>query len=99
MNPHGIIGPRSEFFTISGAKFFNFDFGSSACLGDCSHCYWQYSTDSGARTIFTEKLGFFNSPKRVLHQYPFSGIFHDLDGTLTGKGANSYETFYYPHLD
>ena len=73
--PHGIIGPRTEFFTISGVKFVNFDFGLSAALGDCSHCFHPAATDSGARTYFTEKLEFINTKKRVRHQYPYSGIF------------------------
>jgi hypothetical protein len=47
---HGIIGPRSENFTIEGAKFYNFDWKESAALGDCSHCFHGAATDSGART-------------------------------------------------
>lgn len=27
LNPHGIIGPRTEWFTIRNVSFYNFDFG------------------------------------------------------------------------
>jgi hypothetical protein len=95
---YGVIAPRSEFFTISGAKFVNYDFKQTAALGDCSHCFHGAATDSGSRTYFTEKLQFYNVTKRIKHQYPYSGIFHDMDGSLTNMGAHSYATFYYPHL-
>jgi len=36
---------------------------------------------------------------RIRYDYPYKAIFHDLDGTLTGKGANSWATHYYAHLD
>jgi hypothetical protein len=53
-NPHGIIAPRSENFTINGAKFYNYDWAgrtgvSAAALGDCSHCFHPAATDSGGR--------------------------------------------------
>mgnify|MGYP000341654446 CR=1 FL=1 len=34
-----------------------------------------------------------------MYQFPFTGIYYDIDGTLTGQGAESYATFFYPHLD
>ena len=34
----GIIGPRWDFMTIRGARFYNFNFGYSGALGDCSGC-------------------------------------------------------------
>ena len=52
-SPHGIITPRTENFTIDGARFHNFNFGNAAALGDCSHCFHGASTDSGARTYTT----------------------------------------------
>lgn len=96
----GIIGPRWDFFTIRDSKFFNYDFGKSAALGDCSNCL--YAADSGARTYFTSGLTFDASvPKRILYSTPFRGIFNDLDGTLTGftdgTGAGSWATAYWKH--
>ena len=44
-SPHGIIGPRSEWFGIEGTKFYNFNFNDAAALGDCSHCWHTASTD------------------------------------------------------
>jgi hypothetical protein len=98
-SPHGIIGPRSEFFRIDGTKFFNFDQNSAAAIGDCSHCWHPASTDQGARTISTINLTFDASvAKRVRWQYPFRGIIWDMDGTLTDLGADSWVTANYPHL-
>ena len=97
-SPHGIIGPRSEWLRIEGTKFYNFNFGNAAALGDCSHCWHPASTDMGARTISTKEL-FFDSTvsKRIRYQYPFRGIYWDMDGTLTGLGANSWASFNYKH--
>jgi hypothetical protein len=36
-------------------------------------------------------------PRRIRHQVPFRAIYHDLDGTLTGKGPDSWTSFYYKH--
>jgi len=33
-------------------------------------------------------------PRRIRFGLPWRAIFFDLDGTLTGKGANSYATYY-----
>jgi len=96
---YGIIGPRSNFFTINDVKFFNID-ATGGALGDCSHCEIKYSTDSGARTYFTSKLSFDASVKRkILYRYPYRGIYSDLDGTLTGLGAGSWATAYFKHND
>ena len=99
----GIVGPRWDYLTIRDTKFYNFNFGPSGALGDCSHCFHPAATDSGARTIFTSGLYFDEAtvPKRVWYQYPFNGIYQDLDGTLTGftngEGAGSFATAYWLH--
>ena len=89
-SPHGIIGPKTEYFSIIDTAFHNLDQPSASALGDCSHCFHPAATDSGARTIKTSGLTFVNTPKRIRHQFPYTGIFNDLDGSLTGKGANTY---------
>lgn len=94
----GIIGPRWDFFTVRDVKFYNFNFGTSGALGDCSHCFHPAATDSGARTYFTSGLTFDTSVSRkIWYQYPNRGIWHDIDGTLTGKGAGSWATAYFKH--
>jgi hypothetical protein len=94
----GIIGPRSDDFLIENTRFFNWDWGESAALGSCSHCFHTASTDSGARTVATRNLTFDDSVTRIFNfGYPHRAIFEDLDGSLTGKGAGSYATYYYPH--
>jgi hypothetical protein len=84
----GLIGSRSEYFSVDGTSFYNFDFGKSAALGSCSHCSHPAATDSGARTTTFSNLYFDDStvPRRILYGYPFMAIFLDLDGTLTGLG-------------
>jgi hypothetical protein len=96
-SPHGIITPRTENFSVKNVKFYNFNFNDAAALGSCSHCFHTASTDSGARTTTFTNLEFTNADKRIRYQYPWKAIFYDTDGTLTGKGANSWATFYYPH--
>lgn len=52
-------------------------------MGDCSHCA-SPDTDSGARTTRFQNLMFDSTvDARIRWQWPFKGIFHDLDGTLT----------------
>jgi hypothetical protein len=97
LSPHGIISPRTEWFTIRNVRFHNFNQNNAAALGDCSHCFHPAATDSGARTVRTEKLSFTNVNKKIRYQYPFKGIYEDLDGTLTGLGPNTFASAYFPH--
>jgi len=98
---HGIMTPRSENFVVKNVKFYNFNFGTghTAALSSCSHCMHGVDTDSGARTVTFEKLFFDDAtvPRRIRFGTPYKAIFHDLDGTLTGKGAGSWATFHYKH--
>ena len=64
-SPHGIIGPRSNGFTIKGVVFHDMDFNNAAALGTCSHCFHPAATDSGARTVRTNALEFHNTPRRI----------------------------------
>jgi hypothetical protein len=95
----GFIGPRSEYFKIKDTMFYNFNFSSSAAIGTCSHCFHPATTDSGSRTMSTSNLTFVDTPRRILYQEPWREIIHDLDGSLTGMGADSWATFFYPHLN
>jgi len=97
----GITGARTENFTIEGASFYNFEHKKSAALGSCSHCEHPDATSSGAFTFKTSGLVFEEStvPRRITWHIPFREIIHDVDGTLTGLGPDSFATFYYPHLD
>lgn len=84
--------------TISNIRFFNFnntDIANSteaAPFGTCSHCFHNAATDSGARQVKTEKLQFFNCSVIIKFQTPYTAIFHDLDGSLTGLGPGSWAT-------
>jgi len=99
-SPHGIISPRNNhYFLIKDTKFFNYDFNAAAALGDCSHCFHAAATDSGSRQTKTQGLQFTNVGKRIRYNFPHNGIYEDLDGTLTGKGAGSWASVYMPHMD
>jgi hypothetical protein len=99
-SPHGIISPRTEHFLIQNVKFFNFNWKDAAGLGSCSHCWHPHATDSGARTITTTNLTFDSSvTKKIKYGFPYKAIFRDTDGSLTGKGAETYTTFYTPQFD
>jgi len=94
--PRGIIAPRTENFTIDGAKFYNFNWNNAAALGDCSHCFHPAATDAGARHTTVRNLKFDEEtvPRKIRYQFPFLGIFKDETGELTGKGANSWAAGY-----
>jgi len=94
-SPHGVITPRTDGFSMRNIRFHNFDFGSAAAIGDCSHCFHEKPTDSGARTVRISNMTFTNVNKRIKYQMPFKGIFKDLDGTTTGQGPNSWATTYF----
>ncbi|CDW80878.1 ipt tig domain containing protein [Stylonychia lemnae] len=95
---HGIITPRSENFTVNGAKFYNFDQPGHACFGSCSHCFFPASTDSGARTVTFQRIYFHSTATtKIKYQYPFRDIFFDLDGSLTGKGPHTWATPFWQH--
>jgi len=38
-------------------------------------------------------------PRRIVYDFPFRAIIFDIDGTTTGKGPESWATFYYKHND
>jgi len=52
----GFIGARNEWLTVKDVGFYNFDFGESAAIGTCSHCFHAAATDSGGRTLTTTGL-------------------------------------------
>lgn len=51
MAPHGVISPRSDGFSMRNIRFHNYNWKSAAAIGDCSHCFHEKATDSGARTV------------------------------------------------
>jgi hypothetical protein len=65
----GVIGPRTEFMTVDGLAFHNFDFAGSAAVGTCSHCFHPAATDSGGRTLTTTGLIIDDAtvPKRIMY--------------------------------
>ena len=97
---YGIIAPSSPGFEITGARFFNYNTNNDAALGDCSYCSTWTSTDSGARQVETSDLYFDPDTvsRRIFYHWPRTTIWLDLDGTLTGRGANSWAVYGWTHL-
>jgi len=94
----GIIAPRSDNFFIQNSRFYNWDWGESAAFGSCSHCFHTASTDSGSRTATVKNITLDETVTRTFNYgYPDRAIFEDLDGSVTGLGAGSWATVYYPH--
>ena len=92
-----MVGPQSDLWFVTNARFYQFTNGQGG-IGQCSHCETPKG-DSGARTYRFEKLHFDDATvtKRCKYQIPFKGILHDLDGTLTGLGPDSYATSFWEH--
>ena len=80
-NVHGVIAPSSPGFEITGSRFFNYNEGNNAALGDCSYCSSWTSTDSGARQVDTSALYFDadSVTKRIYYQWPRTTIWKDDD--------------------
>lgn len=95
--PRGIITPRSEWFGVKKVNFHSFDWGLSAAIGSCSHCWHGAATDSGARQVNFEELTFTTVTLKINYQVPWRAIYYDADGSLTGLSAGSWATPYWTH--
>ena len=95
----GVIGARTEGLTFNNVSFYNFDGENMASIGSCSHCFFDATTDSGARTTHFRNLYFdpTTNPVKIRYETPYRDIFYDLDGSLTGLGPGSWATPWYPH--
>ena len=98
-NPHGIITPRTDRWWVKNVRFYNFDFGTAAAFGSCSHCFSPPSTDTDARTVKFEGISYDEAtvPVKVRYQFPYRAIFYDVDGSLTGRGAGAWATSDWTH--
>ena len=95
----GMVGPQSDEWLVRNARFYRFTDGAGG-IGQCTHCLTP-KADGGARTYRFRNLHWDDATvtKRVKYLGPYKGILHDLDGTLTGRGANTYATSYWKHND
>ena len=91
-SPFGVRTPRTEYFSMSGTKFYNYNWNEAAAFSTCSHCWHDNNTDSGGRTMFVSDLYIDESTvqKTVSYSTPFQTIFKDATGGMTGKGADSW---------
>ena len=98
-NPKGITCSRNENFSIEGTKFYNFNYNNAGALGTCSHCWHDNNTDSGGRTVTVSDLYFDETVwLRVMYTTPWRTIFHDLTGSMTELGPNTWFVPYWNHL-
>ena len=96
--PRGVITARTENFLVQNSRFYNYNWNEAAAFGTCSHCFHPAATDSGARTTSLRNLTFDSTVTRFInYQFPYVEILHDLDGTFTNLGPNSWATPYYGH--
>ena len=96
--PRGVITARTENFLVKNSRFYNFNWNKAAAFGTCSHCFHAAATDSGARTTTLNNLTFDATVSRFInYQEPWVEILHDLDGSFTKLGPNSWATPYYGH--
>lgn len=90
---YGIVTPRSEWFSVFNTEFVNYDIGYQAAIKTCAYCDVHYTlTDSGARTVSFKGITYCNVPKYINYTWPYRAILHDLDGSLTLQGPNSWAT-------
>lgn len=83
---------------LDNNRFYNWDWKQTAALSDCSHCWHDHETDSGARTIRIKNMTYGASVKRIVNWgYPYRGIMLDEDGSTTGMGPKSWLTAWYEH--
>jgi len=99
VSPRGIYLAAREYFVVKDARFYNFNFNNAAAFGTCSHC--TAPEDKGTRTSTVSNIWFDDATvtKRIKYDFPHRHIILDLDGTTTGKGPNSWATYYYKHND
>jgi len=99
VSPRSVEMPQREFFLVKNVRFYNFNWNTAAALGTCSHC--TAPEDLGARTSTITNLWFDPKTvtKRIKWNFPGRAILHDLDGSTTGQGPNSWATPYFKHND
>jgi len=99
-SPFGVRTPRTEYFNMSGIKFYNYNWNEAAAISTCSHCWHDNNTDSGGRTMTVADLFFDPTTVKKIVKYstPFRTIFFDKTGGMTGKGANTWFLPYFKHL-
>lgn len=99
MPSQGVIGARTEGLTFNNVSFYNFDKANKTCIGSCSHCFFDATTDSGARTTHFNNLYFdpLTTPVKIKWDVPYKEIIHDIDGSLTRLGPNSWVCPWFPH--
>ena len=91
--------PQSDLFFVTGCRFYNFNDGNAA-LSECFRCGSCVILDSGTRETRFSDIHMDDTVTKVISWGNHNkGYFKDLDGTLTGRGPNSFVTSYAKHND
>ena len=77
----GIKTPHTNYLSVSGIEFYNFDRNGCFAIQACSHC--RKPLQGGFETRFSN-LTFRNSPMLTTWKWQSEHVHRDLDGTLTG---------------
>ena len=80
----GIIYPYSRGLITDGITFINFNDAGKAGLG-ITQIDGKTSSFNGGFKYITRNLAFLNANNKVKWRWENEGVFHDLDGTLTGE--------------
>ncbi|XP_053078676.1 fibrocystin isoform X8 [Acinonyx jubatus] len=80
----GIKTPKRWELIISNTTFVNFDLTDCVSIRTCSGC----SQGQGGFPVKTDQLKFINSPNLVAFPFPYSAIFEDMDGSLSGRNRS-----------
>ena len=83
----GIWGPKTYYFLVDNSFFYNFAEPHLTALTHCSNCKIAYFQGGFESRI--QRSTFINSPNRVLWRWEHEGVWLDMDGTLTSRGAMS----------
>uniref|UniRef100_A0A0G4ICS1 PA14 domain-containing protein n=1 Tax=Chromera velia CCMP2878 TaxID=1169474 RepID=A0A0G4ICS1_9ALVE len=86
----GISAPQFEYWWMDDVTLMNF--GNGRALAGCSSCDSDTDFSQGAFTYRTRNMKYPGSNVHVTWRSPFKEIFWDMDGTLTGAGANTFTT-------
>ena len=79
----GIIAPYARGLLMKDITFVNFDTAGTAALG-VTKVDGQTEENNGGFTYKVSGFTFQNSPNKIIWRWMHEGVYHDLDGSLTG---------------
>eukprot|EP00898_Chlorokybus_atmophyticus_P004648 jgi/Chlat1/5184/Chrsp33S05041 len=93
----GFVAARRDNYLVESSIVRDFDLDYMAAFGSCSACVFVAVRDQDVRLTHFSDMTVINS-NMVEWGYPFKAVFHDMDGTLSGTGVETYITPLWNHL-